>query len=859
MDIERGNLEILFRWISYRHIPISEGNVEEVFDCFHIDRALYMEQCHRVFSGRSEDERNHCYYYLEQKMKKRTLYPASVFQLILDVTDCFFSYKSGKVFCKFDHLLRWREISLTLGQDLFVCAYLADYDIQRGTERREFSWLPILLCDNSRILSILKKGIAENHFHLKGSSRIFEVNWICLMNHIDGREKEFRKIDKELQRSGESKKDFGIVLYKECKNAAIYRLYLFAVLQDDEWILKKIECMLDDSYDIDIAIYDVQNLIELTKEKYGTKICSNMKDSQEDIPDKTEAYCLDYAYKKELFDENQSSYRILIGERYFLYACFRACFSQKFSRKQQNIFYRYLKLRISFRKEIIQVNGEIGFQNFCDYEQRKEYFIEKYPKYRKEYIAMAIKSQLEREYLKYLELRVTPKFSAIDLYKMMKDYNYIYISPHWNVENRVRYVMHFPKSSDDREKSLSEVRNKKARKDNKKRARALVKMLKENQPLSLGIVGIDACASEIGCRPEVFGQIFRYLTNQDFQVGDGKSIISGGKDYCSKQLYTTYHVGEDFFDIVDGLRAVDEAIIFCGLVRGSRIGHALALGIDPVEYYWGKSHHLLLKKQDHIDDIAWMLYTANMYGCTVEPRLRLRLMQEFQNLFHDVYRNYPVEYSHLQIIDYYQSWTLRGDAPELYWLDWKTFLLRNKNKGNEIEEWDRFSFNLCKDVDEELRKIEMYYRLNRDYFYDPDVRRRGREIVRFKIDDMYVDLVRQVQDCMIKKLVKRGIGIETNPSSNYLIGTIRRYDQHPILRFNSRKLLEVAPNTSLSVSLNTDDQGVFDTLLENEYALMALALEKSNSENGKKKYDIEDIYEWLNYVREMGLEQAFEP
>ena len=99
--------------------------------------------------------------------------------------------------------------------------------------------------------------------------------------------------------------------------------------------------------------------------------------------------------------------------------------------------------------------------------------------------------------------------------------------------------------------------------------------------------------------------------------------------------------------------------------------------------------------------------------------------------------------------------------------------------------------------------------------------------------------------------------METNPSSNYLIGSIKRYDQHPILRFNSRKLTNTHLNMSLSVSLNTDDQGVFDTLLENEYALMALALEKSTDDSGQAKYDIEDIYEWLDYVREMGLEQVF--
>lgn len=41
----------------------------------------------------------------------------------------------------------------------------------------------------------------------------------------------------------------------------------------------------------------------------------------------------------------------------------------------------------------------------------------------------------------------------------------------------------------------------------------------------------------------------------------------------------------------------------------------------------------------------------------------------------------------------------------------------------------------------------------------------------------------------------------------------------------------------------------FDTLLENEYALMALALEEKKDKNNNKIYDIEDIYEWIDYVR----------
>lgn len=127
-----------------------------------------------------------------------------------------------------------------------------------------------------------------------------------------------------------------------------------------------------------------------------------------------------------------------------------------------------------------------------------------------------------------------------------------------------------------------------------------------------------------------------------------------------------------------------------------------------------------------------------------------------------------------------------------------------------------------------------------------------------KVDYRYADIIYQLQEKMISKLVTEGIGIETNPSSNYLIGTITKYEEHPILRFNSKILkADNKINMSLSVSINTDDQGVFDTLLENEYALMALALKKSKDEKRQERYDVEDIYQWIDYVREMGIEQIF--
>lgn len=61
----------------------------------------------------------------------------------------------------------------------------------------------------------------------------------------------------------------------------------------------------------------------------------------------------------------------------------------------------------------------------------------------------------------------------------------------------------------------------------------------------------------------------------------------------------------------------------------------------------------------------------------------------------------------------------------------------------------------------------------------------------------------------------------------------------------------------ISTSINSDDLGVFDTNLENEYALIAIALENEKDENGNPKYCSLQIYKWLESVRQMGEEQIF--
>lgn len=854
MEIEITNLKIIFKEISYKNI--NNGNLKDRDRTWvshsKIGKEIYMQEARRAFCNKTEDEMQNTYHLLEQSMFDPVTKKSSVFNAVMALAEKLLIYDGEEIRCKIDELLRWREVSFQLGEDLLTCAFLAAEDLRYGITTKFFAWQPIIRSDDDRLYNILDRGMAENHFHLAGSTRIFELNWICLMNLIEGRLHDFRKISRGMQTytvdrfDPEAKNED---LYTVCQRAAILRCYLFCVLKQNKYLKEKAETILGytkNSISVNSCVWEIQDLVIVCKNKYGAKI--------------TDQGALDYALEKDMIDRNDNSCRLLAGERRFLYECYRAAKTNQFNEYQKNCFYKYLMLRVSFRGEMIQINKRKGFSNFDGYQSRKEIFIEGEKAYEKELVRIALNETLRKENIRSLEARICPKKHSTDLYealyhneKIVKELENKSANGE-DVTEKLIYVLHFPKIPDEKF-YMGVPRNNNARMLAFKQMRSTVAFLEKETRMNKYIRGIDTCASELDCRPEVYAQIYRYMSNVVF-----KTSVKGkmGIVQANKKLRLTYHVGEDFLDIVDGLRAIDEVLLFCGLGRGSRLGHALALGIDPDAYYKYKNKKLVLPKQILLDDLAWLLVKAEETGCRIDSQLNEELKEKFYYLYTEIYGKSKVGTDEVLCMDYYQSWKLRGDDPRLYLLPDEIYERKLENPKHELQRFDKYAFNDgLEEQGKIIRKRKKIRKLYRAYHYSESVREKGNEQAEFKVDERYADVVRQVQDKMIAQLVKEGIAIETNPSSNYLIGTIQKYDEHPILRFNSRKLKETERNMSLNVSINTDDQGVFDTLLENEYALMTLALKKKKDKDNQPEYDIEDIYEWIDYVRQMGLEQSF--
>lgn len=564
---------------------------------------------------------------------------------------------------------------------------------------------------------------------------------------------------------------------------------------------------------------------------------------------------------------------IFSGERWLMYSMLREAYlgSQEYV-PYFNLFYAYLLIKESVRSELILSNKNVGFSNFQKYQGRKGDLLAD-EIYRKEFTRLAVFNSLVSKNIRMIELRITPE-SDIEANRKKIEQMDALVFPDEKWQKVIFYTVHFIKSPDIPYQDTEYVycRHYQKRMDIEQEAYALAGLRERYPFMGKRILGIDAAANEIGCRPEVFAPVFRFLKNHRC------CYYTAEKMEKMPQLGATYHVGEDFLDLADGLRAIDEAVCFLNLQSGDRLGHALALGVDVQEWYQGKRYRTALPVQDNLDNLVWIYHKLIEYDIKGFGNFTEWLLGQYSLWFGRLYKPYL---SHgeaekavqgkekggkrkewdvlsmqmdLGIFNYYYAWQMRGDDPRLYQYGYF-------DEDYYIERREEFLVNFGYLKDLKKRKIPEAVLLYYMYHYNSAVRQEGEKTIEIPITPDYIAAVAEIQKGLQKKIAKIGIAIETNPSSNFMIGTFRQYEKHPIIRFYNKELIHDPEQRQecpqLSVSINTDDSGVFSTSLENEFALMARALELALDREGRPLYNRTDIYDWLERIRVMGNEQSF--
>lgn len=677
---------------------------------------------------------------------KNIFYVFAHLESILTVND-------GMPKVKFEHLFRWREATELTGETLIVCAYMA-YECQYGNifKKPKLDWANVLPTDNTKLHYIFKKnGLSDLHQHLKASTSVFTISWVSLMNDITYRNGQFYKLMKD--------KNKAEYFYDAVKYAAAIRLYLYLLLFKHR-----------------------PNTNKFHVNKNSSKVIQFEIDYERDLK-KQKQHCFIYDYAAK---DNLHPMAVFIGERRLLLEAFKHVYSGDKS-KITALLYRYLLVKAKLRGELVQLNKNTGFTNFSVFEQNKEIFQNQAYKKRQNYQALLFRLPIYEAkhyyYQDYLETRIAPQDSYE---KLRKRYNEILTQNKGYNAPDFKIIYHFIKQKDNKNSHL--CRNYNVRKKIKKETDALSVLLSK-QSLDKAIA-VDAANSEFYCRPEVFSDAYRELSSKE-------------------GIHRTFHVGEDFYDIVDGLRAIDEAIHFLHLQRGDRLGHTLALGIDPQKYYSERKYHIAIPRQVLVDDMVWMKIKAKEFNINVPPRVDLQINEHFNALKKIIEDVLKVA---IGFKDYYDSMKLREYNPIRYNPD-----------------------------DSYASKIYVCYHFN------DRLRKEGDKIIDLEVGKEYVDFVRIMQDKMMDEIEKYQLAIECCPSSNAKIGFLGLFDKHPIFRFCN---IHNEEGHHLPVTVNTDDLGIFYTSLPREFELLALALLKKKDENGNKCYNTQEVYSWIEHIVE---------
>jgi hypothetical protein len=286
-------------------------------------------------------------------------------------------------------------------------------------------------------------------------------------------------------------------------------------------------------------------------------------------------------------------------------------------------------------------------------------------------------------------------------------------------------------------------------------------------------------------------------------------------------LRTTVHAGEDFAHVLTGLRHIDEAVELLQLREGDRLGHAVALGLNPGAWA-ARSGRVAMPLEDRLLDLSWEWTWWTQRGVGADAARLSYVSRSIRDLGERLFGE-PV--TPLQIEQ------LRNDLADTDRLRTAGFPDRPRRPDRALPQGRRY---------DRQRRLEQYLQ-------DRAIFRRGRTTLWIDATGE-VDALLEISASLRSEVGRRGVAVEINPTSNLLIGDLGDLQGHPLWRLAPpRPVKELPP---LAITVGSDDPLVFNSSLPTEYQLLFDTLVIAGLT------DFEALG-WLDKVRRTGLERRF--
>ena len=357
----------------------------------------------------------------------------------------------------------------------------------------------------------------------------------------------------------------------------------------------------------------------------------------------------------------------------------------------------------------------------------------------------------------------------------------------------------------------------------RRHAQALVSVLRGFPCALRTLRGVDLCTDEAGVPIWVMAPLIRWVRES------GQTAASTLRDQGVTgvpPLRITVHAGEDFVHLLTGLRRLDDAIQYLGLEEGDRIGHGIALGLDPVTWF-ERVGQVVQTKEERLFDLVWEWDCYANQGVDVGserlPYLRSTIAQLALGMFGEPQT--PED-----LIHFVQGLHSEQELKAQGFPDKSKYQMSGaiRPEGNENNSQKRVRKYLC----------------------DTQVWGKGRalETITFSELGHEQEALRRLQGALRQKVGARGLTVEVNPSSNLMIADLGRLEEHPIWRLSPVHPVDDIP--PVSVCIGSDDPLTFATTLPNEYQLLFDTIVLRGQSH-------EVALAWLDNARETGMRARF--
>lgn len=705
---------------------------------------------------------------------------------------------------------------------------------------------------DQQLSRILEKGVAENHLH-KGVSRTFSSIWDSLMEPLTVKNSKFFW-EREFV-DGTEEQNRQMVFY--ILSCGIVRVYL--ALRISSALMKR-RLSVQDSYGEEIEklikyFQDGQMLDKFFREYFQDKNVKEITAHYVDLWNSLEEN------RQMAFSAEKICASILnvdpglhtTDENIFLYYALSEMINGDIEEDVKQCIMQYLRIRNYLFRVSVQQKTIKGL----DYFQQAHYNVNSALNHVniKNFWEAAIREQLQNQDLHKVEFRSSMpvnyrkcKLEILDFLKayqkiIWEDYSYYDDEKKERVFYRripqVGLVVHFLKRPDESvpEKCCQNGKDDcsyfhygKLQREYEKQIENLVQLRTEYKELSRYLVGIDAASLENSTPVWVFAPIYeKARDSRTEQIGRRNEY----GDY-TQSLGFTFHAGEDFRHILSGLRRIDEAVEHLKFHAGDRIGHGIALGISARE--WKNQNPVIIIPQiEALENYLWAYDTLSKNYSDFQATILAYIEKQIYELSGRIY-------------GYREGGVERGEegvAIEILISGYhRLFALQKRDDKAAKRDYTNIEKNFCQMLCSGKRICWDPLLLTAARHCKKFVKEMEKP-VHYEIMEQDILIVEELQKILRKKLGRKGIVLEVNPSSNTAIADLDVVQNNQLYQMN-----HIYDEQNVIVCINSDDPAVFNTNVSNELAYIYYGMLEHNVSR-------EAALLWVDRIRNNGLDSSF--